>query len=214
MNTSIDIKGTIISNDDKWIYDWYDIESVCPRDVLGKLNGTDDIDIYINSGGGDVIAASEIYEALRQYKGNVLIHVVGLAASAASMIMCACECDISPTSLVMIHNVSTGVYGDKNAMSHEAGVLSAADEAVCSAYQLKTGRSKAELLDLMNQETWMPAQKAVELGFCNRVSGVSTLTNGYCRMVTDEQRQKFEARRRALTEYLAMEESQLDKGRV
>lgn len=214
MNTSIDIKGTIISNDDKWIYDWYDIESVCPRDVLGKLNGTDDIDIYINSGGGDVIAASEIYEALRQYKGNVLIHVVGLAASAASMIMCARECDISPTSLVMIHNVSTGVHGDKNAMSHEAEVLSAADEAVCCAYQIKTGRSKDELLDLMNQETWMPAQKAVELGFCDRVNGASMLTNGYCRMVTDEQRQKLEARRRALTEYLAMEESQLDKGRV
>ena len=214
MNTSIDIKGTIISNDDKWIYDWYDIESVCPRDVLGKLNGTDDIDIYINSGGGDVIAASEIYEALRQYKGNVLIHVVGLAASAASVIMCARECDISPTSLVMIHNVSTGVYGDKNAMAHSSGVLSAADEAVCAAYQIKTGKSKDELLDMMNEETWLPAPKAVELGFCNRVSGVSTLTNGYCRMVTDEQRQKFEARRRALIEYLAMEESQLDKGRV
>lgn len=214
MNTSIDIKGTIISNDDKWIYDWYDIESVCPRDVLGKLNGTDDIDIYINSGGGDVIAASEIYEALRQYKGNVLIHVVGLAASAASVIMCARECDISPTSLVMIHNVSTGVYGDKNAMAHSSGVLSAADEAVCAAYQIKTGKSKDELLDMMNEETWLPAPKAVELGFCNRVSGVSTLTNGYCRMVTDEQRQKFEARRRALTEYLAMEESQLDKGRI
>ena len=67
---------------------------------------------------------------------------------------------------------------------------------------------------MMNEETWLPAPKAVELGFCNRVSGVSTLTNGYCRMVTDEQRQKFEARKRALTEYLAMEESQLDKGRV
>jgi ATP-dependent Clp protease protease subunit len=214
MNTSIDIKGTIISNDDKWIYDWYDIESVCPRDVLGKLNGTDDIDIYINSGGGDVIAASEIYEALRQYKGNVLIHVVGLAASAASMIMCARECDISPTSLVMIHNVSTGVHGDKNAMSHEAEVLSAADEAVCAAYQIKTGKSKDELLGMMNEETWLPAKKAVELGFCDHMNGVTTLTNGYCRMVTDEQRQKLEARRRALTEYLAMEENNLDKGRI
>jgi len=128
--------------------------------------------------------------------------------------MCARECDISPTSLVMIHNVSTGVYGDKNAMAHSSGVLSAADEAVCAAYQIKTGKSKDELLDMMNEETWLPAPKAVELGFCNRVSGVSTLTNGYCRMVTDEQRQKFEARKRALTEYLAMEESQLDKGRV
>ena len=193
MSTGIDIKGTIISDDDKWLYDWCGIDAVCPKDVLSGLTGNDDIDVYINSGGGDVTAASEIYEALRQYKGKVLIHVVGLAASAASMIMCARECDISPTSLVMIHNVSTGVYGDKNAMSHEAGVLSVADEAVCAAYQIKTGKSKEELLGMMNQETWLSAQKAAELGFCDHVSGVNTLVNGYCRMVTDEQRQKFEA---------------------
>lgn len=206
MSESIDIKGTIISNDDKWVYDFFGIEGVCPRDVLSRLNGTGDVDVYINSGGGDVIAASEIYEALRQYKGKVLIHVVGLAASAASVIMCARECEISPTSLVMIHNVAAGTYGDKNAMEHTAGVLSAADDAVCAAYQIKTGKSRDELLDMMDQETWFPAQKAVELGFCDRVNGVTTLTNGYCRMVTDEQRARYEARKRALLDYIEMEE--------
>lgn len=193
MSIKIDIKGTIISNDDKLLYDWCGIEATCPKDVLSKLDGDGDVDVYISSGGGDVIAASEIHEALRQCKGKVLIHVVGLAASAASVIMCARECEISPTSLVMIHNVSTGIYGDKNAMSHEVGVLSAADNAVCAAYQIKTGKSRDELLEMMNEETWLSAQKAVELGFCDRVSGVNTLVNGYCRMVTDEQRQKFEA---------------------
>lgn len=193
MSRKIDIKGTIVSNDDKLLYDWYGIEATCPKDVLSKLDGDGDADVYISSGGGDVIAASEIHEALRQCKGKVLIHVVGLAASAASVIMCARECEISPTSLVMIHNVSTGIYGDKNAMSHEVGVLSAADNAVCTAYQIKTGKSRDDLLKMMNEETWLSAQKAVELGFCDRVSGVNTLANGYCRMVTDEQRQKFEA---------------------
>ena len=193
MSIKIDIKGTIVSNDDKLLYDWYGIEATCPKDVLSKLDGDGDVDVYISSGGGDVIAASEIHEALRQRKGKVLIHVVGLAASAASVIMCARECEISPTSLVMIHNVSTGIYGDKNALSHEVGVLSAADNAVCAAYQIKTGKSRDELLEMMNKETWLSAQKAVELGFCDRVSGVNTLVNSYCRMVTDEQRQKFEA---------------------
>ena len=207
MSTSIDVKGTIVSNDDKWLYDWCDIEAVCPRDVLSKLNGSDDVDVYINSGGGDVVAASEMYEALRQYKGKVLIHVVGLAASAASVIMCSRECDISPTSLVMIHNVSTVVCGDKNTMTHEAGVLSSADEAVCNAYRIRTGKSKDELLEMMNSETWLSAQKAVELGFCDRVSGVSTLVNGYCRLVTDEQRQKFEVyKNRLMSELEQMEE--------
>lgn len=210
MSESIDIKGTITSNDDKWIYDFCGIESVCPKDVLSKLNGTEDVDVYINSGGGDVTAASEIYEALRQYKGKVLIHVVGLAASAASVIMCARECDISPTSLVMIHNVATGTYGDKNAMEHTAGVLSAADEAVCAAYQIKTGKSKDELLGMMNEETWMSAQKTVELGFCDRVNGVAALTNGYCRMVTDEQRIRCEARKRALLDFIETEEKTID----
>lgn len=193
MSIKIDIKGTIVSNDDKWLYDWYGIEATCPKDVLSKLDGDGDVDVYISSGGGDVIAASEIHEALRQCKGKVLIHVVGLAASAASVIMCARECEISPTSLVMIHNVSTGIYGDKNALSHEVGVLSEADNAVCAAYQIKTGKSRDELLEMMNKETWLSAQKAVELGFCDRVSGVNTLVNSYCRMVTDEQRQEFEA---------------------
>lgn len=207
MSVSINIKGTIISNDDKGLYDWLGIEAVSPGDVLSKLNGSDDVDVYINSGGGDVVAASEMYEALRQYKGKVLIHVVGLAASAASVIMCSRECDISPTSLVMIHNVSTVVCGDKNTMTHEAGVLSSADEAVCNAYQIRTGKSKDELLEMMNSETWLSAQKAVELGFCDRVSGVSTLVNGYCRLVTDEQRQKFEVyKNRLMSELEQMEE--------
>lgn len=210
MSETIDIKGTIISNDDKWVYDFCGIEATCPANVLSKLNGTEDVDVYINSGGGDVIAASEIYEALRQYKGKVLIHVVGLAASAASVIMCARECEISPTSLVMIHNVAAGTYGDKNAMEHTAGVLSAADEAVCVAYQIKTGKSKDELLGMMNEETWLPAQKAVELGFCDRVSGVNTLTNGYCRMVTDEQRARCEARKRALLDFIEKEKATIE----
>ena len=96
----IQIKGTIIPNDDKDIYEFFGYESTCPNDVVNALENAenDKIDIYINSGGGDIFSATEIYSAIQKHKDNVKIHVVGLAASAASVIMCAAENDISTTS--------------------------------------------------------------------------------------------------------------------
>jgi Protease subunit of ATP-dependent Clp proteases len=96
----IDVKGAIVPNDNKWIYDLFDMESTCPKDVadvIEKANG-EKIDIYISSGGGDIFAGSEIYEMLRAYTGQAKIHVTGIAASAASIIMCACESEIDPNS--------------------------------------------------------------------------------------------------------------------
>lgn len=95
----IDIKGAIVSNDDAWIYDWFGETYTSPKNVsaaLEEANG-EDVDIEINSGGGDVFAGSEIYAAIRAYPGTVNIHVVGLAASAASVIACAAKSDIAPT---------------------------------------------------------------------------------------------------------------------
>ena len=94
----IQIKGTIIPNDDKDIYEFFGYENTCPNDVVNALEnaGNDKIDIYINSGGGDIFSATEIYSAIQKHKDNVKIHVVGLAASAASVIMCAAENDFLP----------------------------------------------------------------------------------------------------------------------
>ncbi len=191
----INIKGTIIPNDDKPFYDYYGVQNTCPDDVkraLDTANGSD-VDIYINSGGGEIFSATEIYSAIRSYKGTVKMHVTGLAASAASVIMCAAECDISPTSMVMIHNVSTSASGDFRAFRHESEVLRKSDKAVCQAYVDKTGKSEDELLALMDKETWLTAKEAVELGLCDKLAGREVLINGYCTILTDEQRRRYQA---------------------
>lgn len=174
----IDIKGTIIRNDDKWIYDFFDMTSTCPRDVLAALGQAkgEEIDVFINSPGGNVFAGSEIYSALRSATGTVRIHVVGLAASAASVIMCAGHCDISPTAMVMIHNASAYLEGDYDYidMQQNADALNAASRALCSAYVEKTGRTESEFLELMSREKWFTAQEAVDIGLCDEISSAES----------------------------------------
>lgn len=168
----IDIKGVIVANDDKWVYDWFDMDAVAPREVLTALDRAPNerAEVYINSPGGSVFAGGEIYDALRAHPGGVQIHVTGHAASAASMIMCAGPCDISPTALVMIHNVSGGAQGDYHTMDVTSETLKKANQAVAAAYRHKTGKSEAELLALMDKETWMTAQEAIEAGFADRLT--------------------------------------------
>ena len=137
----IPIKGTIISNDDRWIYDWLEWEATAPKDVVLPESG-EPIEVHINSGGGDVYAGSEIYTALRSYSGDVTVKIVGIAASAASVIAMAGDTvEISPTAQIMIHNVSTQVNGDHNALLHEAGVLEGFNKSIASAYVHKTGKA-------------------------------------------------------------------------
>lgn len=168
----INIKGTIIPSDEAWIYDWLGIENVHPKvvhDAIAKANG-EKLDVYINSGGGDIFAGSEIYEALRSYKGDVKIHVVGLAASAASVIACARESEIAPTAMVMVHNVSSYAEGDYRDMNHQAEVLEKANKTIANAYIAKTGMTEAEALAMMDKETWLTAQDAVDKKLCNCIS--------------------------------------------
>ena len=168
----VNIKGTVISSDEAWIYDYFGIESANPKAVnnaIAKANG-EKLDVYINSGGGDIFAGSEIYEALRSYKGDVKIHVVGLAASAASVIACARESEIAPTAMVMVHNVSSYAEGDYRDMNHQAEVLEKANKIIAAAYVEKTGMAEAEALKMMDHETWLTAQDAVEKGICNKIS--------------------------------------------
>lgn len=178
----IEVKGTIVRNADKWIYEWFGMDATCPKDVnaaISEANG-EPLLVEINSGGGDVFAGSEIYTALRAYTGDVEIHIVGLAASAASVIAQAGHSRISPTALFMVHNVSGYATGDCNALAHEAEVLRTANKSIAAAYLEKTGKSMEELLGIMDAETWMDAQKAVEYGFVDEVMFASapTLTNG------------------------------------
>lgn len=178
----IEVKGTIVGNADKWIYEWFGMDATCPKDVnaaISEANG-EPLLVEINSGGGDVFAGSEIYTALKAYAGTVEINIVGLAASAASVIAQAGHSRISPTALFMVHNVSGSAAGDFHDMQQEAEILQTANKAVAAAYLEKTGKSMEELLGIMDAETWMDAQKAVAYGFVDEVMFASapTLTNG------------------------------------
>lgn len=170
MPKTIDIKGPIVTNDDKWIYDWFGVDSCCPADIRSQLDEMADdegVQVVINSSGGDIFAASEIYDMLAESKATIKVI---FAASAASYIACACTSEIVPTGMLMIHNVSSYAAGDYNDMAHESGVLLKASKAVATAYRLKTGMSEDELIGLMDKETWLTADEAVEKGFIDKVA--------------------------------------------
>ena len=162
----IDVKGDIITDEEKWIYDYLEWPSTCPKDITDALQDAegDSVEVTINSGGGNVIAGSEIYTKLMNYNGEVNINVI-YAASAASVISMAGKSKISPTGLLMIHNVSCATSGDYREMDHTSDVLKAANKAVASAYRDKTGMTEKELLKMMDNETWLSADEAVEKGF-------------------------------------------------
>lgn len=173
MAKKIKIGGVIVANDEKWIYDWFEIEATSPNDVMKVLdtaNGIEDVEVSINSGGGDVFAGSEIYTELKSYNGNVTTRIVGLAASAASVIaMAGDKVLMSPTSQLMIHNVWSRAGGDYRDMEHMANVLKGANQTIVNAYKIKTKKSDEELLSFMDDETWFTPQQALENGFIDEV---------------------------------------------
>ncbi len=168
----VNIKGPIVSDNDAWIYEWLGIKATCPKivnDAIDKANG-EDLEVIINSGGGSVFAASEIYTALKSYMGNVTVKIVGMAASAASVIaMAGKKVMMTPTGQMMIHNVTTYAEGDYRGMEHTADILKTANDTIANAYRLKSGKTQEELLALMDDETWMDAKKAKELGLIDEI---------------------------------------------
>ena len=149
---------------------WFD-DDVTPKLFREQLNaGQGDVVIYVNSPGGDCVAASQIYTMLMEYKGRVTVKIDGIAASAASVIaMAGTEVLMAPTSLLMLHNPLTVAIGDTEEMQKAIAMLDEVKESIISAYQLKTSLSRAKLAHLMDAETWMNAQKAIELGFADGI---------------------------------------------
>lgn len=160
----LNIYGDIVPNDDAWIYDYLKMDCTSPSRVTAALEDAkgQPVDVYINSGGGDIFAGSEIYSAIRCYTGKTTLHVVGLAASAASVIACAGQCLISPTAMMMVHNVSGTFGGDCHDMDKAAELLRQANSAISAAYVAKTGMTEEEALAMMDHETWITAKQAVE----------------------------------------------------
>ncbi|WP_296559570.1 head maturation protease, ClpP-related [uncultured Acetobacterium sp.] len=149
---------------------WFD-DSITPQQFKNELmSGQGDIDIWINSPGGDCIAASQIYNMLMDYKGNVTVKIDGIAASAASVIaMAGTIVKVSPLSLIMIHNPLTVAIGDSSEMKKAIQMLDEVKESIINAYELKTGQTREKLSKLMDGETWLNANKALELGFADEM---------------------------------------------
>ncbi|BBF41996.1 prophage Clp protease-like protein [Lachnospiraceae bacterium KM106-2] len=167
----INIKGTIVSSDEKWIYNWLGMPAVCPKDVenvLSNANG-EDVVTEINSGGGNLFAGIEIFTMLADYKGNVHQKVLSLAGSAASVLLMAGTSEISPAGMVMAHNCSGETQGDYRAMDSSSELLQKANQSIRNAYKHKTNLDDEELTDIMNKETWMTAEEAVEAGFVDSI---------------------------------------------
>lgn len=147
---------------------WFD-DSVTPQMFKDELfSGTGPVTIWLSSPGGDCVAASQIYTMLMDYKGDVTVKIDGIAASAASVIaMAGTKVLMAPTAMMMVHNPATMAFGDHNDMKKAIELLDEVKESIINAYELKTGLPRKDISKLMENETWMNAQKAIELGFCD-----------------------------------------------
>lgn len=149
---------------------WYGDE-VTPQLFKDELNaGNGNITVWINSPGGDVFAAAQIYNMLRDYKGSVTVKIDGIAASAASVIaMAGNTVCVSPVAMMMIHNPATMAMGEAKDMQKAIAMLNEVKESILNAYESKTGLTRARLSHMMDDETWFNAKKAVELGFADKI---------------------------------------------
>lgn len=147
---------------------WLD-DDITPAVFASELNaGSGPVTIWLNSPGGDVVAAARIYNMLLDYPGKVTVNIDGIAASAASVVaMAASTVAMSPVSMLMIHNPATLAMGDKTELSRALEMLESVKDSIINAYQLKTGLSRAKLSKLMDAETWMDARAAIDLGFAD-----------------------------------------------
>ena len=172
---------------------WYGDE-VTPKLFKDELDaGEGDITVWLNSPGGDVFAAAQIYNMLRDYKGNVTIKIDGLAASAASVIaMAGNTVLVSPVAMMMIHNPATLAIGNAQDMERAIAMLNEVKESILNAYEGKTGLSRARLSHMMDDETWFNAKKAVELGFADRILFDSGNEEGKSQKKPEEEEEKEE----------------------
>ena len=169
----IPVKGDIIDNDTAEFYDFWGMNNYCsPNQVESALQNANhqSVTVEIASNGGDVFAGSEIYSLLKGYDNDVTVNIVGLAASAASVIAMAGDTvKIAPTAQIMIHKAWTDSQGNADDLEHQANVLGTIDQSIASAYEKKTGMNQDELLQMMSNETWLTAKDAVDKGFADEI---------------------------------------------
>ncbi|HEN7498426.1 TPA: Clp protease ClpP [Streptococcus agalactiae] len=172
MPKKINLKGPLIANNSQEVYDYYGMEAASAKSIIEKLpEDNSDIILEVNSNGGLVTVGSEIYTALRNYKGKVTAEITGMAASAASVaVMGADKVVMSPTAQMMVHKaLFNWVAGNSDDLDKASNALKSSDKAIVNAYVAKTGLPEDEIMELMKNETFMSAQDAVEKGFADEV---------------------------------------------
>jgi ATP-dependent Clp protease protease subunit len=149
---------------------WLD-DAITPQKFKNELNsGTGDISVWLNSPGGDAFSASRIYTMLKEYPGKVTVKIDGLAASAASVVaMAGDEIYMAPSACMMIHNPATGIFGEASDLASGIKMLNEVKEGIINAYEARTGLPRTKISNMMDSETWFSAQKAVELGFADKI---------------------------------------------
>ena len=162
---------------------WFD-DDITPKQFKDELTASDgDITVWLNSPGGDVFAANQIYTMLKEYEDRITVKIDGIAASAASVIaMAGNEVLMSPVAMMMVHNPSTVIFGESSDLQNGMDMLSEVKESIINAYEQKTGLPRAKISKMMDAETWFSSKKAVELGFADEVLYVDAekdVTDGF-----------------------------------
>lgn len=172
---NITLNGYVVSDEDQWLYDWFEISAFSPGIVRRAVQDNpagEDLVLEINSGGGSVFAGFEMYSILRGAKCRTVAHVQSIAGSAASTVMEGCtQVLLSPVAQVMIHLPSSTASGNQVDFRHEAKVLDSITQSILNAYELHSnGKATRERLErLMRAESWLSAQEAVELGIADGI---------------------------------------------
>ena len=172
----VEVTGEIIPNDYAWIYDWFEIDYTTPnkiKDAISKLDDGEELEVRINSYGGDVASGQEIYSLLETVNSKAMI--MGQAASAAGFLaMGAKRVEISTVGTIMVHNVwCGGVTGDYHEMDKASEMLKSMNASIAAAFVKKTGKSEEEILEMMDRETWLTANQAVEAGIAEAIIGTT-----------------------------------------
>lgn len=153
-------------SDETWFGD--EITPANFKAELAKHSGN--VTVWINSPGGDCFAASQIYTMLKNHSGKITVKIDGIAASAASVVaMAGDEVLISPTGMLMIHNPMTVAAGNRQAMEKAIDLLEEVKQSIINAYETKSSLSRAKISQLMDDETWLNAKKAKQMGFVDGI---------------------------------------------
>lgn len=169
------LNGTVVGDDDKWLYDWFNISAFSPRDVreaLAELPFDEPLELEVNSGGGSVWAGFEIYSILRQTAADTVAVVQSLAASAASTIICGAKhVKLSPVAQVMIHLPMTTTTGNRDDHRDSIKVLDSIEDSILNGYVSKCGgkTTRDELRRMLHNSTWLSAEEAVNIGLADEI---------------------------------------------